>query len=258
MSFAQAFQNKALLTYLCAGDPDLGATADVLRVLDDAGADVLEVGVPFSDPVADGPVIQAASTRALARKTSLGSILETLHALKNSLRAPRVLMSYTNPLAAYGFKRFARDAREVGVSGILVPDLPFSERGEVHEALCGAGVSLVGMVSPNSSDHRLAAVGAATEGFLYCVSLLGVTGEGARIRDTVPAYLNRVRRHTTAPLALGFGIDGPERVRALAPHADGLVVGSALVSCVHHHRSDRGEMRRAVGALAALLKEALR
>ena len=124
MAFTQAFQNKALLTYICAGDPDLGATADVLRALDDAGVDVLEVGVPFSDPVADGPVIQEASTRALARKTSLGGVLEMLHSVKGALRAPRVIMSYVNPLAAYGFDRFARDAREGGVSGVLVPDLP--------------------------------------------------------------------------------------------------------------------------------------
>ena len=258
MAFTQAFQNKALLTYICAGDPDLGATADVLCALDDAGADVLEVGVPFSDPVADGPVIQEASTRALARKTSLGGVLEMLHSVKGALRAPRVIMSYVNPLAAYGFDRFARDAREGGVSGVLVPDLPRGESAPLERALSEKGVILVRMVSPNSSDRRLAAVGEGAEGFIYCVSLLGVTGEGARIRDTVPAYLGRVRRHTRVPLALGFGIDGPERARALAPHADGLVVGSALVSRIHDHRGNRGAMLREVKTFAASMKEVLR
>lgn len=258
MSFAKIFQRKALLTYLCAGDPSLATTADLLKVLDDAGVDVLEVGVPFSDPIADGPVIQAASTRALAEGTTLGAILEMLGTLGTSLRAPRVLMSYVNPLAAYGFERFARDASEAGVRGVLVPDLPFSESADLREALGNRGVVLVPMVSPNTPEDRLATVGAATEGFLYCVALLGVTGDGARLRHTVPAYLERVRRHTRAPLALGFGIDGPDRVRTLAPYADGLVVGSALVSLVHRHREDRHALRREVRTFALALKSALR
>jgi tryptophan synthase alpha chain len=246
---------RTLIPYVMAGDPDLETTGRLLRALDESGADLLEVGIPFSDPLADGPTIQAAGIRSLAAGTDLAGTLGLLRSLAGELRAPRVLMSYANPLLCRGVERFAAEAAEAEVSGVIVPDLPFEESGPWAKALRHRDVVLIRMAAPNSTEGDLAAIGAAAEGFLYCVSILGTTGNAARLAERATApdgtgglerYLARVRRQTSVPRALGFGIDGPERVRALGPLAEGLVVGSALVEQIAEaHREGADPVPRA-------------
>jgi tryptophan synthase alpha chain len=266
-AISQAFSGgKALLSYIMAGDPDLETTKTILRTLDRAGADLLEVGIPFSDPLADGPVIQAAGIRALEQRVSTASVLELLRSLREELRAPRILMSYANPLLRYG-EGFAADAAAAGVAGVLIPDLPFSERGRFAAALSRQGIALLAMVAPNSSEERLREIGENAEGFLYCVSILGTTGNSGKLAATVTTgatgsggledYLRRVRRFTKIPAVVGFGIDGPEQARRIAPHADGIVVGSALVRLVERFGNDRPALVAALEEFVRSVKSAM-
>ena len=221
-----------LVTYVTAGDPDLPRTEGILRALDRAGADVLEVGVPFSDPLADGPVIQRATERALALGTTLADVLAMVGRSRADLRAPIVLFSYANPILRLGADRFADLARDAGVDGVLVLDLPIEEGDEFRVLLASRGIDTILLVSPTTTHDRLRRAGALGSGFLYAISRLGVTGARDTIADGAEEMVRRIRAVSSLPIAIGFGISKPEHVREVGQWADAAVVGSALVSVI--------------------------
>jgi tryptophan synthase alpha chain len=221
-----------LVTYITAGDPDLDRTAGILRALDRAGADVLEVGVPFSDPVADGPVIQRAVERALAAGSNLAATLQLVEEVRPEIPAPIVLFTYANPVLRFGEQRFASRAAAAGIDGVLVLDLPMEEASEMQAILAAAGLDMIFLVSPTTSDERLAQASRMGSGFLYAVSRLGVTGARATLADGARGLVERIRAHTALPVALGFGISRPEHVRQVGCWADAAVVGSGLVQVI--------------------------
>jgi tryptophan synthase alpha chain len=219
-----------LVTYVTAGDPDLNRSALVLRAIDRGGADVLEIGVPFSDPVADGPVIERAAVRARTAGGTLSTTLDLVARVRADVRAPIVLFSYVNPLLAMGERRFAARAAAAGVDGVLILDLPIEEAGGFQAILTGAGVDTIFLLSPTTTDARIARAAALGRGFLYVISRLGVTGARDSVADGAGELVARVRAHTRLPVALGFGLSRPEHVRRAGEWADAAVVGSALVS----------------------------
>ena len=221
-----------LVTYVTAGDPDMPRTEGILRALDRAGADVLEVGVPFSDPLADGPVIQRATERALASGTTLTAVLDMIRRSRADLHAPIVLFSYANPILRLGAERFAELARDAGVDGVLVLDLPIEEADQFRALLASRGIDTILLLSPTTTDDRLRRAGSLGSGFLYAISRLGVTGARDDLADGAEEIVRRIRAVSTLPIALGFGISKPEQVREVGRWADAAVVGSALVSVI--------------------------
>ena len=221
-----------LVTYTTAGDPDLPRSAEILQALDRAGADVLEVGVPFSDPLADGPVIQRATERALAAGTTLRGVLSMIERVRASIAAPIVVFSYANPLLRMGVDAFARQAAAAGVDGVLALDLPIEEAGEFRQTLKTAGLDTIFLLSPTTTDARIRAAGELGAGFLYGISRLGVTGARDRVASGADDLVRRIRVHSSLPIALGFGISRPEHVAEVCAYADAAVVGSAVVSVV--------------------------
>ena len=228
----RAGKSPGLVTYVTAGDPDLPRTGGILRALDRAGADVLEIGVPFSDPLADGPVIQRATERALAAGTTLAGVLDLLEGLRPEVRAPFVVFSYANPILRMGAERFADRARAAGVDGVLVLDLPIEEAGSFRNMLAARRIDTILLLSPTTTDERLRKAASLGSGFLYAISRLGVTGARDRLADGAQEMVQRIRRVSDLPVALGFGISKPEHVREVGRWADAAVVGSALVSVI--------------------------
>jgi tryptophan synthase alpha chain len=239
-----------LVTYVTAGDPSVERTADILTALDRAGADVLEVGVPFSDPLADGPVIQRACERALAAGATLDRILGVIAGVRSSVRAPIVLFSYANPIYRMGFGTFAARAASAGVDGVLTLDIPVEEAGPIRDALLEHGLDPIYLLSPTTTPERVRTAGELGRGFLYLISRAGVTG----VRETLPAGLPemaaRVRAASRLPLAVGFGLSRPEHIRAVAGMADAAVVGSALVSVV----AEAGDTPDLAGRVASYVR----
>jgi tryptophan synthase alpha chain len=221
-----------LVTYVTAGDPSLARSADILRALDRAGADVIEVGVPFSDPLADGPVIQRACERALGAGATLDRILDLVGGLRASVRAPLVLFSYANPIYRMGFEAFAARAAAAGVDGVLALDIPVEESGPLRSSLVQRGVDPIFLLSPTTTAERARQAGERGRGFLYLISRAGVTGARDTLAADLPAMAARVREVTRLPLAVGFGLSRPEHIRAVAGVADAAVVGSALVQVI--------------------------
>ena len=221
-----------LVTYITAGDPDLQRTEGIVRALDRGGADVLEVGVPFSDPLADGPVIQRATERALASGTTLSGVLGMIRRLRSDVAAPIVIFSYANPILRLGAERFADEAKAAGVDGVLVLDLPIEEAGDFRALLASRGIDTILLLSPTTTDDRLRRAAALGSGFLYAISRLGVTGARDVIADGAENMVRRIRSVSPLPIALGFGISKPEHVREVGRWADAAVVGSALVSVI--------------------------
>ncbi|HUX66951.1 MAG TPA: tryptophan synthase subunit alpha [Terriglobales bacterium] len=219
----------ALVPYITAGDPSLEATVAIALALAEAGADIVELGVPFSDPVADGPVIQAASERALGRGVRLEEVLEAAGRIRQQSEVGLLLFSYYNPLLQYGLERFAGAAAAAGCDGVLATDLIPEEASAYRAAARGAGLDTVFLAAPTSPDARLRAIGEASSGFVYAVSRLGVTGARATVADSAQELVGRLRRQTRLPIALGFGLSRREQVEAVAAYADGAVVGTALV-----------------------------
>src|SRR5215471_8228326 len=226
----RAGKRPGLVTYTTAGDPDLPRSADILKALDRSGADVLEVGVPFSDPLADGPVIQRAAERALAAGASLRGVLDLVAKRRMDLRAPIVVFSYANPMLRMGVSEFARRAADAGVDGVLALDLPIEEAGGFRDTLEHHGIDTIFLLSPTTTDERIAKAAAIGSGFLYGISRLGVTGARDRVASGAETLVRRIRAHTAMPIALGFGISRPEHVAEVAAYADAAVVGSALVA----------------------------
>jgi tryptophan synthase alpha chain len=221
-----------LVTYVTAGDPSLERTADILAALDGAGADVLEVGVPFSDPLADGPVIQRACERGLAAGATLDRILGVIGEVRSSVRAPIVLFSYANPIYRMGCGTFAARAASAGIDGVLTLDIPVEEAGPIRDALLRHGLDPIYLLSPTTTPERARTAGDLGRGFLYLISRAGVTGASETLSAGLPAMAARVRAMSRLPLAVGFGLSRPEHIRAVAGMADAAVVGSALVSVI--------------------------
>ena len=245
----RAEKRTGLVTYVTAGDPDLPRSAEVIRAVDRGGADIIELGVPFSDPLADGPVIQRATERALAAGTTLGRVLDLAASLRDDDRAPLVLFTYANPVLRMGLPAFATRARAAGVDGVLVLDVPPEEAGEAQAAFDGEGLDTIFLLSPTTTVERIRRAATLGRGFLYGISRLGVTGARADVADSAAALAARVRAETDRPLALGFGFSTPDHVRAVGQWADAAVVGSALVTVVAEHAGNpdlAGEVERYV------------
>jgi tryptophan synthase alpha chain len=220
----------ALMPFLMAGDPDLATTAATLLALEGAGADMIELGIPYSDPLADGPVIQAAAGRALAAGTTPGRVLEMLAGLQGRLTIPVVLFTYSNPLLNRGMERFCREAAEAGAAGMVVPDLPLEEAEKLSAIAAAEGLDVVLLVAPTTPADRMARIHAASRGFTYLVSVTGVTGVRTSLEARVEPLVQRLKAQGGTPVAVGFGISGPEQARQVRGWgADGAIVGSALV-----------------------------
>jgi tryptophan synthase alpha chain len=251
-AFANAPGRAALMPYLMGGFP---STAESLRIGEayaDGGADLVELGVPFSDPLADGPVIHAAGTEALRAGATVAGVLEVCAAL--SQRLPVVMMLYANLVMAKGPEAFAAALAEAGASGLIVPDLPMEEAGELLAACDAAGIALVPLVAPMTPDARLAAIGARARGFVYSVSVVGTTGERAALSDQFGSAIARAKAHTDVPVALGFGIGSPKQAaQAADAGADGVIIGSRLVRAAAESADPAGAVRELVGGFSAAL-----
>jgi tryptophan synthase alpha chain len=248
---------RALVVYLMAGDPSLADTERLVVEAERRGADVVELGVPFSDPLADGPVIQRADVRALAAGTSLARVLEMVASLRARVHLPLVLMTYYNPVLAFGLKAFARAAADAGADGVIVPDLPHEEAEPLRAEAEPAGLDLVHMVAPTSTPARVKAIARLSRGFVYVVSLTGVTGERREMPPDLDAQIRTLRLVTTKPICVGFGVSTPEQVAAVGRLADGVAVGSAIVRAIEQHTGTPALVEE-VGTFIASLKAPLR
>ncbi len=220
----------ALIPFITAGDPDLETTAEALRVLDRSGADLIELGVPYSDPLADGPVIQAAATRALARGTRLDDVLRMVKQVAPTLRSPLILFTYYNPIINRGIDRFLQDIAEAGIKGLVVPDLPLEESDSLLKPAMERGIEVILLVAPTSPQERIAAIALQSQGFIYLVSTTGVTGVRTQIQARVKDLVVELRNVTDKPIGVGFGISQPEHARQVMDWgADAVIVGSAFV-----------------------------
>ena len=231
---------KALIPFITAGDPDLATTKGLVFTLDECGAHIIELGVPFSDPLADGPVIQAASLRALRQGVSLGRVLRLVEEIRQETEIPLVLMTYYNPVFRLGLENTARQAALAGADGFIIPDLPPEEAGEWRELAGVSNLDVIFLVAPNTPLSRARFVASKTSGFLYAVSVTGITGKRKGISEGLRNYLRMLRGVTRKPLAVGFGISTPSQVKEIAPLSDGVIVGSALVDLVAHYGNKRG------------------
>ena len=223
------------MPYICAGHPDLAATPDIVSALIGAGADLVEIGVPFSDPIADGPVIQRATHRALLQGTTPADCLRAARACRDRHPAtPFILMGYYNPILRMGLESYTGACAASGVDGLIVPDLPLEECGDLLAACRAHGIDLIPMVAPTSGDERIEALAGVGSGFIYCVSVVGITGARRDLTNEAQSLVERIRQHSDLPVAVGFGISQPEHVRRAARYADGVAVGSALVDAIEH------------------------
>jgi tryptophan synthase alpha chain len=245
---------RALIPYFTAGDPSLKDTRALILEAARQGAGLIELGVPFSDPLADGPVIQRASQRALAAGVTLPRVLDMVREVRAELDLPLVFLTYYNPLLAFGLKAFSRTASEVGVDGVIVADLPPEEAGPLSAEARAAGLDVIHLVAPTSPPERIRLIARRSRGFIYAVSLTGVTGARAELPPDLAQYLRNLRAVTVKPICVGFGISTPEQAAAVANYADGIIVGSAIVRLVEEHgRSDR--LVEEVSRFIASLKE---
>lgn len=232
IKIADAFQNgKAFIPFVTCGDPDLETTASLVKAMAQAGADLIELGIPFSDPTAEGPVIQGANLRALSAGTTTDKVFELVKELRKSVAVPMVFMTYANVVFSYGADRFLSRAAQAGVQGLILPDVPFEEKREFEPLCAKYGLELVSMIAP-TSHQRITAIAREAQGFVYCVSSLGVTGVRSNITTDIGAMVSLVKQAKDIPAAVGFGISTPEQARAMAATADGVIVGSAIVKLV--------------------------
>ncbi len=230
-------KGKAFIPFLTGGDPDLETTEKLIFEMEKRGADLIEIGVPFSDPIAEGPVIQEADERALKSGTTTDDLFALVKRVREKSDIPLVFMTYYNPVFSYGNERFLENAREAGIDGIIIPDLPFEESDEIRETCRRYQIDLISMIAPTSED-RIRRIAEKAEGFLYCVSSLGVTGMREQITTDVAAMIEKVRAVSDIPCAIGFGISKPEQAAAMAKISDGVIVGSAIVKMIAENGRD--------------------
>lgn len=233
-----AFRNgKAFIAFLTGGDPDIETTEALIPVMEAAGADIIEIGIPFSDPIAEGPVIQAASARSLAAGCTVDRLFDMVARVRKTVKIPLLFMTYANPIYAYGTQRFMERCQTCGIDGIIVPDVPFEERDEFRDACRAYHITQIYLVAP-TSESRAADIARESEGFLYCVSSLGVTGVRAEIDDSIADIIRIARSVTDTSCAIGLGIATPEQAAHMAKYADGVIVGSAIVRIIAAHGRD--------------------
>jgi len=227
-------KGKAFIAFLTAGDPDLQTSEELVFEMEKAGADIIELGIPFSDPIAEGPVIQEADLRSLASGTTPDKIFDMVKRIREKSQIPLVFLTYVNPVFKYGYDAFFAKCKETGVDGIIIPDLPYEERDEIHEFSAKHGIDLVPLVAPTSED-RIKKISASAEGYLYVVSSLGVTGIRSEIKTDLASIINAAKETAKVPLAVGFGINTPEQAAKISKIADGIIVGSAIVKIIAQH-----------------------
>ena len=248
-------QSKALVTFITAGDPDLSATQEMIYLLEEAGADIIELGVPFSDPMADGPTIQLSSERALASGTTLHGILEVVKKVRTRSQIPIILMGYLNPVHAYGYDSFCRDAAAAGVDGVLLVDMPPEESQLLTLPARRYGLDVIFLLTPTSDAARISAVNKIGSGFVYYVTVTGVTGARASVSGTLVQELTRVKQSISLPIMAGFGISTPEQAAEIGMLADGVVVGSAIVKLFEQYGGE--ELKLKLKHFVTVLKQAL-
>ena len=251
---AKAFDHgKAFVAFITCGDPDLETTGKVVRQAAANGADLIELGIPFSDPTAEGPVIQGANIRALSGGVTTDKIFEFVKDLRRDVDIPMVFMTYANVVFSYGTEKFVKICSEIGIDGLILPDVPYEEKADFQPTCQKYGLSLISMIAPTSHD-RIAMIAKEAEGFLYIVSSLGVTGERQAITTDVGAIVDVVRQNTDIPCAIGFGISTPDQASTMAQKADGVIVGSAIVRRLAEYGRDAAEP---VGAYVKSMKDAI-
>lgn len=251
----KAFENgKAFIAFLTCGDPDLETTAEAVRAAAENGADLIELGIPFSDPTAEGPVIQGANLRALSGGVTTDKIFAFVRELRRDVKIPLVFMTYANVIFSYGAEKFISTCRDIGIDGLILPDLPFEEKEEFHPLCRQYGLDLISLVAP-TSENRIAMIAKEAEGFLYIVSSLGVTGMRSEIRTDLASIVKAVRENTGVPCAIGFGISTPEQAEKMAAVSDGVIVGSAIVKLMEQYGKDAPAY---VGRYVKSMKDAIK
>ncbi len=254
-NIASAFRNgKAFIPFITCGDPDLETTGKIVRAMAENGADLIELGIPFSDPTAEGPVIQAANIRALSGGVTTDKIFDFVAELRRDVKIPLVFMTYANVVFSYDAERFMARCCETGVGGVILPDLPFEEKDEFQSVCRQYGVDLISLIAPTSAD-RIAMIAKEAEGFIYIVSSLGVTGMRSQITTDISSIVSVIRENTDVPCAVGFGISTPEQAANMSQYADGVIVGSALVRQIGELGRDAADT---VGEFTAKMKAALK
>lgn len=250
-----AFENgKAFIAFITCGDPDLETTAAAVRAAVENGADLIELGIPFSDPTAEGPVIQSANIRALNGGVTTDKIFALVKKLRKDIEIPMVFMTYANVVFSYGTERFISSCRDIGIDGLILPDLPFEEKEDFLPVCHEYGVDLISLIAP-TSENRIAMIAREAEGFLYIVSSLGVTGMRSEINTDLASIVNIVRQNTNIPCAIGFGISTPEQAHKMADLSDGAIVGSAIIKLLEKYEKDAPKY---IGEYVKSMKDALR
>lgn len=235
---SDAFKNgKAFIPFITGGDPDVDTSYELIKAMAENGADIIEIGIPFSDPIAEGPVIQGADLRALSSGTTTDALFDLVVRLRKEIDTPFIFMTYMNPIYVYGTERFMKRCAEVGIDGVIVPDVPFEEKEELLGYCRDAGIDLISMIAPTSKE-RIETIAKEAEGFIYCVSSLGVTGVRSEIKTDIRTMVEHVKKVTDTPVAVGFGISTPQQAKKMAGLADGAIVGSAIVKIVAQYGKD--------------------
>ena len=250
-----AFKNKkTFIAFITGGDPDIETTEKLIIAMAESGADIVEIGIPFSDPIAEGPVIQHADERALANCCTVDALFDMVKRVRAKVNIPLLFMTYINPIFVYGKARFMENCAACGIDGVIVADLPYEERDELAEVCAAHGITMISLVAPTSNE-RIKTIAADAEGFLYCVSSLGVTGVRSEIQTDVAAMIRQVKEVSSVPCAIGFGVSTPEQARDMAAISDGVIIGSAIVKLIAEHGRDSVEhVKRYCGKI----KEAIR
>lgn len=248
-----AFKNgKAFIPFITGGDPDLETTEKLICEMADKGADLIEIGIPFSDPIAEGPVIQEADERALSAGCTTDRLFDLVEKVRKTVTIPMVFMTYVNPIYSYGTERFMEKCKKTGIDGVIVPDVPFEEKAELKDACAANGIELISLIAPTSKE-RIKMIAKEAEGFIYCVSSLGVTGVRSEITSDIDGMVALVREVTDLPVAIGFGIATPEQAETMGKKADGVIVGSAIVKMI---AADGRNSVEKVGTYVAEMKAA--
>jgi tryptophan synthase alpha chain len=251
---SEAFQKgKAFIPFITCGDPDLETTGRIVREMSKNGADIIELGIPFSDPTAEGPVIQAANIRALNGGITTDTIFDFVRDLRKDISTPLVFMTYANVVYSYGTERFVSRCAEIGINGIILPDVPFEEKAEFSSACEASGVNFISLIAP-TSENRIAIIAREAKGFIYLVSSLGVTGTRSEIKTDLRSIIRIIRDNTNIPCAIGFGISTPEQAKKMAEIADGVIVGSAIVKLAAQYGTDASNP---IGEYIATMKKSV-